>query len=110
MLNGITVTLYVRTEAGTDEFNRTIYTETAVSVDNVLVAPLSDEEILSEINMTGRRAVYHLAIPKGDTHDWENCKVSFFGETFRVIGKPTKGIDALIPLDWNMKVKVEKIE
>lgn len=107
---GITVTLFVKTPSSKDEFNRTIYAETAVSVDNVLVAPLSDEEILSEINMTGRRAVYHLAIPKGDTHDWENCKVSFFGEMFRVIGKPTKGIDALIPLGWNMKVKVEKIE
>lgn len=110
MFNGITVTLYVKTAAGVDDFNRTVYTETAVAVDNVLVAPLSDEEVLSELNLTGRRAVYHLAIPKGDQHDWENAKVSFFGETFRVIGKPTKGIEHLIPLDWNTKVKVEKVE
>lgn len=110
MLNGITVTLYAKVSSGVDDFNRTIYTEMPVSVGNVLVAPLSDEEVLSELNLTGRRAVYHMAIPKGDTHDWENCKVSFFGETFRTIGKPTTGIDHLIPLGWNKKVKVEKIE
>jgi len=36
--------------------------------------------------------------------------VDFFGERFRVIGKPTKGLEHLIPLRWNMKVRVERIE
>ena len=110
MLRGISITLYVKSQTGTDDFNRPVYAETPVSIENVLIAPMSDEEIISELNLTGRKAVYQLAIPKGDAHDWENARVSFFGETLRVIGKPTKGIDALIPLGWNMKVKVELIE
>ena len=107
LIKGITVNLLVRTQTGTDDFNRPIYSEEYIPVDNVLVAPLSDTEILDTINLTGRKAVYQLAIPKGDAHTWEDMKVQFFGETWRVIGKPTLGIEADIPLDWNKKVKVE---
>ena len=108
-MKGITVTLYERTQTGTDPANRPVYTETAVPVENVLVAPLSDDEILETLNLTGKRARYQLGIPKGDTHTWEGNKVAFFGETWRVIGHPTEGIEALIPLQWNKKVKVESI-
>lgn len=108
-MKGITVTLYERTRTGSDAFNRPTYTETAVEVENVLVAPLSDDEIIQTLNLTGKRARYQLGIPKGDTHAWEGNRVSFFGETFRVIGHPTEGIDDLIPLSWNKKVKVESI-
>lgn len=110
MLKGITVTLYERTQTATDAFNRPIWAENATPVENVLVAPMSNEDIVNELNLSGRKAVYQLGIPKGDTHDWENSRVSFFGETFRVIGKPTVGIDAMIPLNWNKKAKVEVIE
>lgn len=108
-MKGITVTLYERTQTGKDAFNRPVWKETPVDVENVLVAPLSDEEIIQTLNMTGRRASYQLGVPKGDAHEWENCRVSFFGETFRVIGHPTEGISDLIPLSWNKKVKVESI-
>lgn len=106
-LQGITVTLFERAQDGVDGFNRPVYTETPVEVENVLVAPLSAEEILDTLNLTGRRAKYQLGIPKGDTHMWEGAKVSFFGETWRVIGKPTEGIEDLIPLSWNKNVRVE---
>jgi hypothetical protein len=108
IIKGITVELLVRTESGVDDFNAAIYTETAEEVENVLVAPLTDEERASETNLTGRRAVYQLGIPKGDRHEWTaGTKVRFFGQTWRIIGEPVMGIEAMIPLDWNMKVKVE---
>ena len=107
MLNGVPVTLYTVTQTGADDFNRPIYAETAVTVNDVLIAPLSDAEILDTVNLTGKKAVYQLGIPKGDTHDWENRRVSFFGKDWRVIGHPTEGIDAMIPLRWNKKVRVE---
>lgn len=109
MIKGITVTLYTREQTSLDAFKHPVYTEVPKQIENVLVAPISDEEILDTLNLTGKRAVYQLGIPKGDTNEWENRKVSFFGETFQVIGKPTQGIDDLIPLGWNKKVKVEII-
>ncbi len=110
-MNGITVTLYDRTQTGTDALNAPIYTEEAVSVQNVLVAPMSTEEVLQTYTLTGRKAVYQMGIPKGDTHDWTaGKKVSFFGEDWRIIGLPEEGIEYLIPLGWNKKVRVERYE
>lgn len=111
-MNGITVILYKRTAGQADAFNRPTYTEEAIQVNDVLVSPAEQggEENIDSLDLTGRKAVYTLAIPKGDTNDWENCRVDFFGESFRVIGMPTQGIESLIPLKWNKKVKVERIE
>lgn len=110
-MRGITITLYDRTQTGTDPLNHPIYTETAVSVNNVLVAPMSTEEVLQTYTLTGRKAVYQLGIPKGDSHEWTAGKrVGFFGQDWRIIGLPEEGIEDLIPLSWNKKVKVERYE
>lgn len=110
MIKGITVTLYNRTQSGTDGFGEPIYTEVGVTVNDVLVSPASVQEVLDTHNLYGRKAVYTLAIPKGDTHTWENAKVKFFGEYWRVFGIPQEGIDANIPLRWNKKLTVERYE
>lgn len=106
-MKGITVTLYEKVQTGTDGFNRPVYEKKAVNVENVLAAPASEQEVLDTLNLTGRKAIYTLAIPKWDTHDWENREVEFFGRRWKTIGMPIEGIDALIPLQWNKKVRVE---
>ena len=108
MLKGITVTLITKTQTGTDPFGAPIYTETETEVENVLVAPTSTTEVLDRLALTGRKAVYTLAIPKGDENTWENQEVRFLGERWRAFGIPEQGIDDLIPLDWNKKVTVER--
>lgn len=109
-IKGITVTLYEQTQTGTDAFNDPIYTETAINVDNVLVYPSTQTEILETVNLYSRKAVYTLGIPKGDTHNWENRRIDFFGQSWRSFGIPSQGIEDMIPLDWNMKVTVERYE
>ena len=109
-IKGISVTLYERTETGLDAANRPIYEETPVTVDNVLVGAPSAEDVVNEFNLSGKRIACTLGIPKGDTHDWTDRTVEFWGRKFRTVGVPTQGIDALIPLDWNMKVPVEAYE
>lgn len=107
-MKGITVTLYERVQSGTDPFGHPVYEETPVQVDNVLVAPASVTEILDMQHLTGKKAVYNIAIPKGDQHTWEDNRVDFFGESWRVISFPQQGIDEMIPLDWNQKWMVER--
>ena len=110
-MRGITVTLYEKTLTGRDALNHPVYSETAVQVDNVLVAPMSDEEVLQMYTLTGRKAVYQMGIPKGDAHEWTAGKrVSFFGENWRIVGLPEEGISELVPLAWNKKVRVERYE
>ena len=78
MIKGTTVKLYERTTTGTDPFGHTTYTEEPVTVENVLVAPTSTTEILDMLNITGKKAVYDIAIPKGDDHTWKDARVGFF--------------------------------
>ena len=110
MIKGITVTLINKQQVGEDPFGAPIYDDVEVKVDNVLVSPTSSEDIVNQLSIDGRKAVYTLAIPKGDTNNWENAEVYFFGEHWRTFGIPTEGIDHLIPLDWNKKVMVERYE
>lgn len=49
-----------------------------------------------------------LALPKGDSHDWHNVTVEFFGQKFRTYGDVVQGMESLVPLAWNKQVKVER--
>lgn len=109
-IKGITVTLWEPTVTGTDPFGQPIYELTPTEVDNVVVSPTTSQEILDTVNLYGKSADYTLAIPKGDTHDWQDKKVSFFNQDWRVFGIPLEGIEDNIPLDWNKKVTVERYE
>ena len=110
MLKGIDITLYTKTQTGTDAFHTPVYEETPVTVHNVLVGEPSAEEITTELQLTGRRLAYTLAIPKGDAHDWNDVQVEFFGQRFRTCGGVVQGIERMIPLRWNKKVQVVRDE
>ena len=109
-LKGITITLKTNTQTGLDPFGIPIYGQVETQVDNVLVAPATSDDVVNNLSLTGRKAVYQLAIPKGDENDWENAEVVFFGQRWRTFGIPLEGIEELIPLDWNKKVMVERYE
>lgn len=107
MIKGITVTLYERSQTGTDAFNAPTYTETPVAVKNVLVSPVTNEDVIDALNLYGKHAIYELCLPKGDAHDWQDCRVDFFGKSFRTFGSGKEYIEANVPLCWNKKVLVE---
>ena len=109
-IEGITVTLINKVKTGEDPFGQPIYEDVEIEVDNVLVSPVSTEDIVNINELTGKKAVYTLAIPKGDTNNWEDAEVIFFGKRWRTFGMVTEGIEHLIPLDWNKKVMVERYE
>ena len=105
-MRGITVTLYAETAGEPNAFGEETFTTTPIEVDNVLVAPSTAQEVLEADNLYGKKAVYTLGIPKGDTNDWADKRVDFFGESWQTFGIPLEGIESLIPLGWNKKVTV----
>lgn len=112
-MRGITVTLTKRTQTGTDPFGQPIYLETTEDVANVLVGEPTTDDITNAITMYGKKVAYTLAIPKGDDHTWTDTYVSLpapFEGIYHTIGYPTAGIEANIPLRWNKKVHLERIE
>lgn len=110
MLKGITIQLYEKTQTGVDDFGAPIYSETAKAVDNVLVGEPTSDEVVQALNLYGKRTAYTLALPKGDANEWDNVTVEFFGAKFKTFGDVTQGIDDLIPLGWNKKIKVARYE
>lgn len=109
-IKGITITLYQKEEVGRDRFNYPIYEESPVNVENVLVSPVSSDDIVDATQLKGKKAVYTLAIPKEDDHSWEDCTVEFFNQKWRTFGFSLEGIKENIPLKWNKKIMVERYE
>lgn len=111
MIQGMTVTLYHRIETGRDALNNPIYQwYDAEQVDDVLVGEPTPEERTDELNTTGKMIAFSLGIPKGDTHEWEDSIVEFFGQKFHIFGFPKQGIEANIPLRWHKIYKCERYE
>lgn len=106
-MRGITVTLINRVQVGVDVLNNPIYDYVETDVDNVLVAPTTTDDVVDPTSLEGKKMAYTLGIPKGDTHNWENCQVRFFGRTFKSYGYPIEGIESLVPTNWHKKVLVE---
>lgn len=107
-LHGMTIQLEVLEPTGTDSFNVPTYSSVWTDVADVIVGQPTDQEQVDAMNLYGRKAVYILGIPKGDTHDWTSGRhVRFWGEEFRIFGHSVRGTDDLVPLRWNQKVMVE---
>lgn len=112
-MKGVTITLKVKTKTGDDDFGQPVYTETDTEIHDVLVGEPSTEDIQNAITSYGKRVAYTLAIPKGDTNTWCKCKVALpapWSETFNVIGDAVMGIEENIPLRWNKKVYLERLD
>ncbi len=108
LIRGITVTLYEKTVAGTDAFNAPIYTETPVTVKNVLISPVSAEALTDAEQLYGRKAVCEISIPKENQNVWENSTVEFWGQKWRTFGFVQQYITENVPLDWDRKVRAER--
>lgn len=107
-MKGVPVVLHVRTQTGVDAFNNPVYSDTPVTVNNVLIGQPTTDDITDSIELYGKRIEYMLGIPKGDTHDWEDTVVEFWGQSYRTFGFTIQGIEENIPTPWHRKVRVER--
>lgn len=107
-IKGTTITLYDRVQVGKDPFNAPVFQETAVEVENVLICPASSADIVTDLQLYGKRAEYELCIPKGDTHIWEDRTVEFYGQKWQTFGIPLTWMQENTPGQWSQKVKVER--
>ena len=91
-----------------DDFGRPIYDYVPEDVENVLISPSSDAEIMNDIQIYGKASVYTLSIPKKDEHDWENTTVEFFGKLWDTFGPMVTYQEELVPGEWNSTIKVRR--
>lgn len=106
LIKGIPVVLKVREKIGEDAFHIPVYNQHTVTINDVLVTPLSSEDIAEDLAYYKKRTVYELCIPKGDNHDWTNSTVNFYGRDWIAVGEPREYIESNVPLRWNKKIRV----
>ena len=109
-IHGMQITLIDKQAVSTDPFGSPVVKDVEITIDNVIVAPATTEDVTSQMSVTGKKISYTIGIPKGDNNDWENKEVRFFGKRWKTVGIPLEGIEELIPLEWNKKVMVERYE
>ena len=109
-IHGIPITLIDKQVVSTDPFGSPVVKDVEITIDNVIVAPATTDDVTSQMSLTSKKISYTLGIPKGDANDWENKEVRFFGKRWKTVGIPLEGIEELIPLEWNKKVMVERYE
>lgn len=125
-MKGMTIYLVKKTQMGVDDFGAPIYSEGSYpsndlypadslypdelfeAVDDCLVGQPTTDDVTNTLALYGKKVEYTIGIPKGDTHDWVDAEVEFFGARFRTIGYPMTGIQENIPLRWGQNIKVER--
>lgn len=110
LIKGITIKLYEPIQIGVDAFYHPVFVDRPVDVENVLISPVDSQEVIDELELSGKKLVYELSIPKTDEHDWRDRTVEFYGAKWRTVGLPREWMQELVPLDWNKKVRVERYE
>ena len=109
-IHGIPITLIDKQVVSKDPFGSPIVEDVEITIDNVIVAPATTEDVTNQLSLTGKKISYTIGIPKGDMHDWEEKEVRFFGKRWKTVGIPLEGIESMMPLEWNKKVMVERYE
>lgn len=107
-MKGTDIQIAVNTVVGYDEFGAPIIREDFETVKDCLVGSPTSEQITDALNMYGKKLVYVVGIPKGDTHTWENRKVMIWGEMYQTFGFCMTGIQENIPLRWGQNIRVER--
>ena len=107
-IKGQTILLFDRVETSVDAFNAPVYTEKPIEVENILICPVSTQDIVDGLQLYGKHAVYELHIPKEDAHSWENRTVEFYSQKWKTFGTVLQWMEQLTPGPWNRKVKVER--
>lgn len=108
MIKGETVILIEKNQSGADAFGAPIFTENEITVNNVLIGNPSEDAVINDMQLYGKRLLFVLGIPKGDEHNWQDTIVVIRGERFRTYGFPLTQTAANVPGKWNTQVKVEK--
>lgn len=109
-MKGIDIVYVSRILTGKNQRDEPIYEESYETVSDVLVAPVIQDPIPEEGDIRKKKKQKLLAIPKGDAHNWEDCKVIIDGEVYESVGYPEEGIEALVPTRWHKKVTVQRYD
>ena len=106
---GETVTVYLRRDAGKDEFNGPIWETVSQRVENVLIAPGDGLDNKSSARPESTKVRYTLYFPKTFDKSVECLQIEVRGRLLDVVGVPDHYDSINCPTQWWMVVQVGDI-
>lgn len=107
-MKGATVILHEKVLTGQDSLNNPVFTEIPVAVHDVLIGQPSTDDVTNSLSLYGKKLDYVLGLPKGDSHNWIDADIEFFGKTFHSFGDVVEGIEANVPTRWHKQIRVQR--
>lgn len=104
-MRGETVIVEIREGSSENSFGESVPDVREVTVDNVLVAPMSTED-LGEDRPEGFEARYTLIFPKSFKETLAKTRVKVRGAWYHTHGFSDHFDESVCPTDWNMTVVV----
>ncbi len=94
----------------TDKFNNPIWTDTTVTVDDCLVAPITQPDNAREQQaMEQQRIQVRVHLPKADDSDIADSTFTYSGVEFKVDADPVVFMSENTPTRWNRFFRAEVI-
>lgn len=107
---GITLTFYKREQVGTDDMNNPTYETTEITVDDCLVAPITEPVSAREQQAKEQsRDQIRIHMPKASTDNVAKSRVTWNGKVFEVDSDSTVFMNENTPTRWNRYFRAEAI-
>lgn len=108
MIQGMTVEVLARDDTGVDDFGMPVSGwRVTATVDDVLAAPTSTQDLPSDVWMNGDKTTITFHFPKTFTGSLRGCRiraVTSRDSLWEVIGDPQPYMAGLTPGPWNRPV------
>lgn len=109
-MRGTTLTFTLHTQTGTDSMGNPIMTDTNISVDDCLIAPVTEPANEREAQaMQQSRDQVRIHLPKAFTGDISNSDVTWDGKKFHLDSDSVKFMAANTPTRWDRYIRAEAI-
>jgi hypothetical protein len=110
LMTGVTLTFTKKVASGTDAMNNPTYTDTDISVDNCLIAPIIEPVSVREQQAQKQnREQVRIHLPKTSDDDVGDSTVVWDGKVFHVDSSSTKFMDENTPGDWDRYFRAELV-
>lgn len=107
---GMEIVFTQKVANGTDDLNNPTYTTQQISVDDCLVAPITEPTTAREQQaMEQSKDQVRVHMPKASTADVGNSSFVYNGKTFRLDSSSVKFMDGNTPTRWNRYFRAESV-
>lgn len=107
-MKGISLTFTKKVEGAKDAFNNPTYTETVVTVDDCLIAPITEPATAREQQaMQQSRDQLRIHLPKASDADVSDSTVVWDGKVFTVDSDSVKFMTENTPTRWDRYFRAE---